>query len=112
MQRILGEVFRARVRDPRLRDVIVTAVKASRDISVARVYYTTLVQSDTELDLTDAIGKATGFIRSQLAAELNVRQVPELRFIADDTGTRGDAMEQLIDEAVGRDRAGPDRNGE
>ena len=112
MQRILGEVFRSQVRDPRLRDVIVTAVKASRDISVARVYYTTLVRPDPDQDLADAIGKATGFIRSRLAAELNVRQVPELRFIADDTGPRGDAMEQLIDEAVERDRLRPDGDGE
>ena len=105
IQRVLGEIFRARIRDPRLDGVIVTAVKASRDISVARIYYTTFDEG-SESDVQAAIASASGFIRSQLASELNVRHVPELRFVADETARRGAALDELIDDAIARDRAG------
>ena len=39
IQRILSDVVRAEVRDPRLDGVIVSSVKVSRDLSVAWIYY-------------------------------------------------------------------------
>jgi ribosome-binding factor A len=45
-----------------------------------------------------------GFLRSQLAKQLTVRQVPELRFKYDDSMQRGSAMDRLIDDAVAKDQ--------
>ncbi len=42
VQRILSDVLRVSARDPRLRGVIITAVNVSRDLSVAKVYFTSL----------------------------------------------------------------------
>jgi ribosome-binding factor A len=84
--------------------VIITAVNVSRDLSVAKVYFTSLELDQDPADLHTALISAMGFLRSQLAKQLTVRQVPELRFKYDDSMQRGSAMDRLIDDAVAKDQ--------
>jgi ribosome-binding factor A len=103
IQRILSDVLRGQARDPRLARVIVTAVKVSRDLSVARVYVTSLDLDRSGDELLESLRRAGGFLRSALAAELTVRQVPELRFQYDDSTRQAERMDALIDQALGSD---------
>jgi ribosome-binding factor A len=104
IQRILSDVLRSQARDPRLAQVIITAVKVSRDLSVARVFVTSLDLERSGDELLDSLGRAAGFLRSALAAELTVRQVPELRFQYDDSTQRAEHMDALIDQALAGER--------
>ncbi len=101
--RILNDVIRVHARDPRLNDAILTAVKVSRDLGVAWVYYTALDPEHSRDELDEAFSSALKFLRSQLAAQLTVRHVPELRFKYDDLTETSRAMDQLIDDAVSSD---------
>lgn len=104
IQRILSERLRAEAGDPRLRGAVITAVRVSRDISVADVYFSGLDESQ-DLDSTEkALHRAAGFLRSRLAAELDIRAVPELRFRRDDLLDRGRALDSLIDEVMEREK--------
>jgi len=104
VQRILSDIIRVRVRDPRLQRAIVTGVDVSRDLGVAWVYFSTLDASQSTEELESAINAAGAYMRRQLARELTVRNVPELRFRFDDSARRGPAMDSLIDETVAQDR--------
>jgi len=103
IQRILSEVIRVDVSDPRLHGSIITAVDVSRDLSVAKVYFTALDPEHDGEDLAAAFASALKFIRGKLARQLTVRNVPELRFLYDDSTARGERMDQLIEKAVARD---------
>jgi len=103
IQRILSEVVRTDVRDPRLHGAIITAVDVSRDLSVAKVYFTALDPEQDGDELAAAFASAMKFIRGRLAQQLTVRHVPELRFRYDDTMARGEAMDRLIEDAVSSD---------
>jgi ribosome-binding factor A len=100
IQRILSDLIRTEVRDPRLSKAIITAVRVSRDLSVAWVYYTVLQVEGEAEPLDDAFASAAGFLRARLAKGLTVRRVPELRFELDDTGSKARAMDQLIADAT------------
>jgi ribosome-binding factor A len=101
IQRILSEALRATVRDPRVRAVMITAVKVSRDLSVAKVFYSTLGAEGVAAEERAAgLAAANSFLRTVLARELRVRQVPELRFLPDESFERGVALERLITEAA------------
>jgi ribosome-binding factor A len=112
IQRILSEVIRVDVRDPRLHDATVTAVDVSRDLSVAKVYFASLDPNRDGAELADAFQSALKFIRGRLAQQLTVRHVPELRFYHDDSAARGEAMERLIEDAVASDSAKRPPDGE
>lgn len=102
IQRVLSDMFRARINDPRLRLLVISAVKVSRDISVAWVYFSVLDKDQSVQEIEDALSAATGFLRAGLAKELTIRRVPELRFKFEDVD-KGMALERLIDKAVGKD---------
>jgi len=103
IQRVLSDVIRNDLRDPRFAGAFITAVRVSRDLSVAWVYYNVLLSDGSSVDLQDAFAKALGFLRSKLAKELTVRRVPELRFEFDETSNKAQAMDDLIQDARSRD---------
>ncbi|MDP6437744.1 MAG: 30S ribosome-binding factor RbfA [Gammaproteobacteria bacterium] len=107
IQRILSDVVRGEVRDPRLANAIITAVRVSKDLSVAWVYYTVLKVEGEAESLDDAFERATGFLRNRLARDLTVRRVPELRFELDETVSNARTMDRLID-AANEPEHGPD----
>lgn len=111
IQRILGELLAGQVRDPRLAGVVVTDVQVTRDLSLARVYFTTLAGTEPTAEVQAGLQAAAGFFRSRLAAELRIRKIPELRFMADLALTRGRALEALIAAAVAGDEEQPTREG-
>ena len=100
IQRILSDLIRTEVRDPRLSSAIITAVRVSKDLSVAWVYYTVLQATGRTENLDDAFASAMGFLRSRLARDLTVRRVPELRFELDETQANARAMEELLDSVI------------
>ncbi|MDH4022019.1 MAG: 30S ribosome-binding factor RbfA [Gammaproteobacteria bacterium] len=116
IQRTLSEVIRSQLRDPRVAGVVITDVRASRDLGVAWVQYSLLGTGDrptaeTLADVQAGLDRAAGFLRSQLARELSTRTVPDLRFSYDEAGQRGRDLEQLIDEAVAQDLTGRGTSG-
>lgn len=111
IQRTLSKVIRSQLRDPRVSDVVITEVRASRDLAVAWIVYSLLGTGDTPTaaalaEVQAGLERAAGFMRTQLARELATRTVPDLRFSYDEAGQRGRDLEQLIDKAVARDIAG------
>lgn len=112
IQRILSEIIRVDVRDPRLHGAIITAVDVSRDLSVAKVYFNALDPEQDGTELIDAFNSAMKFIRGRLAQQLTVRNVPELRFRYDESLARGEAMDRLIEDAVSSDEDKRDSTGD
>lgn len=107
IQRILSQTLGAKARDPRLAGVMITEVSVSKDLGLARVYYTMLSGSPVTAELERALATAAGFLRSTLAGELHVRNIPELRFFPDEALAKGRALESLIQTAVRSNRSEP-----
>ena len=100
IQRELSGMIRTEVRDPRVSPMLtVSSVEVSRDLSVAKVYWSVLDPDEKE-ETKAALKRAAGFLRRRLAQEMQIRSVPELRFHHDDSAERGAHMSALIAEAV------------
>ena len=102
----LATLIQFEVRDPRVGMVSVTDVEVSRDMSYAKVFVTVLGK-ETEEDVAEcieALNKAAGFLRSQVARSNNARTTPKLRFYFDSSVGRGQYLSNLIDKAVLADK--------
>lgn len=99
VQRVLNELLRFESKDPRLSGVSVTGVELSRDLAVARVYFSTLEPDADTAPVLEGLQSAGGFLRSRLGREIKVRHVPELRFEHDDSVARGFHLTRLIEES-------------
>jgi ribosome-binding factor A len=100
IQRDLSEVIRREVKDPRVGLVTITAVELNRDLSLAKVFVTSLEDSATTQAAVGALQHAAGFLRMQLSHKLKVRAVPELRFVYDESVERGVRLSKLIDGLI------------
>ncbi len=100
MLRTLSELLRFETKDPRLSGVSLTEVDLSRDLSVARVYFSTLDPDADPEPVLEGLNSAAGFLRGQLGRAIKVRHVPELRFLHDDSAAIGERIDNLIDRAV------------
>jgi len=105
LKREIALLIQNEVRDPRVGMASVTSVRVSKDLAHAIVFVTLLGKSTMEEanDSIEALNKAAGFLRSMLAKEINLRTIPKLKFIFDDTLARGQYLTGLIDEALAMD---------
>jgi len=101
--RTLSELLRFETKDPRLARVSLTAVDLSRDLSVARVFYSLLDPEGDPAPVQAGLEKAAGFLRSKLGRALEIRHVPELRFEHDDSAAEGQRISDLINDALKTD---------
>ena len=101
--RTLSELLRFEIKDPRLKNVSLTSVDLSRDLSVARIYFSLLDPADSPEPAEEGLKRATGFLRSKLGRALEIRHVPELRFAHDDSAEESAKISQLINSALHTD---------
>lgn len=97
LHRLLNELLRADVKDPRLEGVTVSDVEMSGDLSVAKVYFVTLEPDASAEEALVAFEKASGFLRGRVGHALRLRRAPELVFRRDESARRGAEITRLID---------------
>lgn len=106
--RTLSELLRFETKDPRLANVSLTDVELSRDLSVARVYFSLIDPNEDPAKVMEGLDRAAGFLRRKLGHAIKVRHVPELRFAHDDSAAEAVRMGRLIDTVVEEDSAASD----
>ena len=111
----VGDVIRAElaallgrdVRDPVVRRVAVTRVRMTRDLELARVYYTIQPGTGELRDVRRALRRARPFLKRQLG-RIGLRRVPELTFLHDDAVEEQDRIARLLDEIAATSIPGAD----
>lgn len=94
----VADILMRRIKDPRVRSVTVTDVELTNDLRIARVFVTALGTDAETKDVFTGLAKASGFVRSELGKRLTLRYLPEIVFMKDVSGPRGDRVLQLLDE--------------
>jgi ribosome-binding factor A len=80
IMQVLAALLIEEVEDPTLRLVTITGVRLNRDFSIAEVLYTHIKGRTAEPEISKALLRAKGFLRSRLGKELKLRGIPDLRF--------------------------------
>lgn len=85
------------VKDYRLDNTVVsiTQVNCAPDLSFAKIYFSYL-GAGTPKDIKQGLNSASGYIRTQLARSLNLRQTPKLVFAYDDSMEHGAQIAGLM----------------
>ena len=91
----LSYIIANEVKNPNIKFVTITAVDVTSDLSYAKIYFTTL---DDKLETLKALKSAKGYIRRELADRVELRHVPELEFIYDESIEYGKHIEDKIKE--------------
>ncbi len=97
MIREISYILEREVKDKNIKFVTITDVKVTNDLSFAKVYFTVL-NEEYKKDTLKALKQASGFIRSKLCERIDIRHMPELEFIYDESIAYGKLIEDKIKE--------------
>ncbi len=77
IMRVLSEILREELSDPRLEGIIVLDVETTKDLKKAEIFYT-LIKEEERIE--EVLDKAKGFIRKKIAERMNLKYMPEISF--------------------------------
>ncbi|MEG1575901.1 MAG: 30S ribosome-binding factor RbfA [Clostridium sp.] len=101
VQRELSEIVSRELKDPRINPMTtVVSAEVTADLKYCKVYVSVLGDEASGLDTIKGLKSAVGYIRTQLAKRINLRNTPELTFILDQSIEYGVHMTHLINEAT------------
>ena len=100
VQKVLSEIIRTEIKDPRINPMTsVVTVEVAPDLKTCKAYISVLGEASQQSTMK-GLKSAEGYIRRQLAHELNLRNTPQITFILDQSIAYGVNMSKLIDEVT------------
>jgi len=97
--RSIAGMLQSEIKNDAAGEAILTHVDCSRDLSHAKVYFTLLDESKKD-KVASALDSVKGMIRGRLGKDMHIRQIPELRFIYDDSEKKARSMDELINRVL------------
>ena len=94
----LATLLVSKVRDSKLRDVNISRVDVTDDLSMARIFYTVMDHEEGVKSAEKALDRAKGFMRSHIAKTLNLRFTPSLQFRYDETAQKVEELDTIFQE--------------
>ena len=95
-KQVLSLTILAKMDDPRLAGVNVTDVKVDRELDYANIYVSSLAGKESSSDVLTALNHARGFLKRELANEIDLRLMPKLRFFWDPTPEKAARIDDLL----------------
>ena len=98
----LSELIQHQLKDPRLSPSIlitITEVVTSVDMKYAKIYTSVMAPTEEEAKAAmKGLEAATGYLHRELKRMLNMRFIPDITFVRDDSLERGAHLTKLINE--------------
>ena len=96
----ISQIINYELKNPNATGMIsVTKVKVTNDLKFAKVDVSILNAKDVKQTLA-ALKKSSGFIRSELARRVNLRNTPEIIFELDDSMEYGERIDKILKEIM------------
>ena len=93
----LADILTRDVADPRLAMITIMDVDVDRELAFAHVFVYAGGEDDRMDEVLAGLEGAQGYLRSKLAARIQLRSFPQLRFRWDASHQRGARIEELLD---------------
>ena len=92
----ISEVIRSKMSDNRIGFVTLTDVEMSDDLRYAKVFFSVLGDASRMKETQKVLTGARPFIRSEVAAKIRIRYMPEISFHADESLAYGARIQELL----------------
>lgn len=104
VQRVLAEIIRGDIKDPRISPwTSVVAVEVAPDLKSCKAWISVLGDDEARQNTLQGLKSAEGYIKRQLAGIINLRNTPDITFVADQSIEYGVNMSRRIDEVIALD---------
>ena len=105
MQRELGNILLLEAKDEDFKNVTITDVEVTNDLSYAYIYVS-ILGGDEESTL-QGLRNAESYIRREIGRSIKIRHIPQIIFKIDDSLLKGMYMDSLIKKVSQKDQERP-----
>ena len=105
----ISQMLLKEVKDPHIGFITITGVEVSRDLHVAKVFYTIFGDEKQISESAQALDRVSHFIKRQLGKRLRMRYIPDIIFRYDHSLEYGAKIDNILDHL--KDYEGTDING-
>jgi ribosome-binding factor A len=96
IKREISAIIFFTIKDPAVKSVNITFVKVTDDLKHARIYYRVLGDDQAKDNALKGLDRAKNFIRSEIGHRTDLRFVPEIEFIYDNSMDDAEHIESLL----------------
>jgi ribosome-binding factor A len=103
----IAQIIQNDINDPRIKDVVITDVEVSKDLKHVKLFFIVFNHKNKKPEeiklITKAINSSRLFFKRKLSKSSNLRSVPNIRFVFDDTESKAFELEELINKSLKTD---------
>ena len=103
VREVVATAILTEVSDPRVRNVTVLSAEVTPDLRYAKVFFTVTGDDREEKRVMHGLQSARGFLQKKIAARLQTRITPELRFEIDNSARRTMEILKSIELSIAED---------
>ena len=96
LQRVLSDILKKEISDPRLELAVITGVKMASDLKSARIFFSMPGDEAARARTSEGFQKARPFIKRELARRLGLRYMPDIHFFYDESFDYGARIENIF----------------
>lgn len=96
IQKELSDLLATKIKDPRLDLVTITRVSMTDDLRSARIYFSVAEGRNRSQGVLAGFVSATGYLKHELGQRLELKYVPELKFVYDESFDRAAALNKIF----------------
>ncbi|NVM22796.1 MAG: 30S ribosome-binding factor RbfA [Desulfobacterales bacterium] len=96
VQKELSELLLTKIKDPRLNLVTITRVILTNDLRSARVYFSVAEGRERKPSVLAGFKSASGYLKRELSHRLELKYMPELNFIYDESFDRAADLDKTL----------------
>lgn len=86
LQKLIAQVIQFELNDPRVKGLVsVSRVDTTQDLKFAKVYVSVYGENADAKETVEALNAASNYIRSVVMGRIQIRLMPKLTFIYDDS---------------------------
>ena len=94
----ISNILLKQIKDPRVQHVTITRVKLTDDLRTARVFFVEMGEDVCDPQLKKGLDSTKGFVKRELGKRLQLRNVPDLIFMVDESFEYGSRIDRLLAE--------------
>jgi ribosome-binding factor A len=96
-KKALSEIIRSDIKDPRVSEMAsVTRVEITKDLKYAKAYISVFDSDKKKASTIETLTHAEHFIKNEIGARINIRRLPEIKFILDTSIEYSSRINELL----------------
>ena len=100
VRQVVASAILLEMKDPRVQGVTVLRAEVTGDLRHAKIFVSLMGDAKQQKLTLNGLDHARGFLQSKVAACLQTRWTPAIRFVADDSVKKSIAISRLLKEAL------------